>query len=65
VTAIKRDQRIQKNCRYVNATYDGDERERRLAGLSSTDDAVAQRWLNDIDLERLAQGWDDKQRRVR
>jgi hypothetical protein len=65
VTAIKRDQRIQKNCRYVNATYDGDERERRLAGLSSTDDAVAQRWLNDIDLERLARGWDDKQRRVR
>jgi hypothetical protein len=37
VTAIKRDQRIQKNSRYVNATYDGDERERQLAGLSSTD----------------------------
>jgi hypothetical protein len=60
---LKREQLIEKICRYLPTAYDGDELERRLVGLASPDPAVAQHWLDTIDRERKSRGWDDKPRR--
>jgi hypothetical protein len=60
---LKREQLIEKICRYLPTAYDGDELERRLVGLASPDPAVAQHWLDQIDRERRSRGWDDKPRR--
>jgi hypothetical protein len=61
ITRQSKTQCRQKNIRYVKATCEGEERERRLAGLVGYDEAHdAQWWLDHIDADRRAANWDDK-----
>jgi hypothetical protein len=55
----KREQLQSKLCRFINATMTGAGAQAAYAGLLADDPAESQRWLDRLDREMRARGWND------